>query len=76
MCEIIGWHTPKAGGRFDKFNLVQSGRAMARTEIEMSSAHSPEARDCCERQSAIYHGGLSRGPAAQGNIAMETEKPC
>jgi transposase len=38
------WHTPKAGGKVDKKNLTQFGRAMAQLGIEMIPSYSPEAR--------------------------------
>ena len=38
------WHTPEAGGKVDKANPTQFGRAMARLGVEMVPAYSPEAR--------------------------------
>lgn len=38
------WHIPEAGGKVDKHNLTQFGRAMKRLEIKMIAAYSPEAR--------------------------------
>lgn len=43
------WHTPKAGGKVDKNNLTQFGRAMSQLGIEMIAAYSPEARGRSER---------------------------
>ena len=43
------WHTPKAGGKVDRDNLTQFGRAMAQLGIEMIPAYSPEARGRSER---------------------------
>jgi transposase len=43
------WHTPEAGGKVDKKNLTQFGRAMHQLGIEMIAAYSPEARGRSER---------------------------
>jgi transposase len=43
------WHTPEAGGKVDKVNLTQFGRAMKHLGIEMIPAYSPEARGRSER---------------------------
>jgi hypothetical protein len=46
-----GWafHTPKAGGRVDRAQLTQVGRALARLGIEHILAYSPQARGRSER---------------------------
>ena len=38
------WHTPKAGGKVDKDNPTQVGRALDQLGIEPIAAYSPEAR--------------------------------
>ena len=43
------WNTPEAGGKVDKGNLTQFGRAMRQLGIEMIPAYSPEARGRSER---------------------------
>lgn len=43
------WHTPEAGGKVDKVNLTQFGRAMKQLGIEAIAAYSPEARGRSER---------------------------
>ena len=43
------WHTTKAGGKVDRLNLTQFGRAMTQLGIEMIPAYSPEARGRSER---------------------------
>ena len=43
------WTTPEAGGKVDKVNLTQFGRAMKQLGIEMIPAYSPEARGRSER---------------------------
>ena len=43
------WHTPEAGGKVDKDNPTQVGRALAQLGIELIAAYSPEARGRSER---------------------------
>lgn len=43
------FNTPEAGGKVDKNNLTQVGRAMQQLGIEMIAAYSPEARGRSER---------------------------
>ena len=43
------WHTPDAGGKVDKDNPTQVGRALAQLGIELIPAYSPEARGRSER---------------------------
>ena len=43
------WHTPDAGGKVDKDNPTQVGRALQRLGIELIAAYSPEARGRSER---------------------------
>lgn len=43
------WSTPTVGGKVDKVNLTQFGRAMAQLGIDMIPAYSPEARGRSER---------------------------
>jgi len=43
------WHTLKAGGKVDKVNLSQVGRAMKQSGSEMIAAYSSEALGCSER---------------------------
>ena len=43
------WHTPKAGGKVDKDNPTQVGRALAQLGIELIAAYSPQARGRSER---------------------------
>jgi Helix-turn-helix domain len=43
------WHTAKAGGKVDRVDLTQFGRAMTQLGIEMIPAYSPEARGRSER---------------------------
>ena len=43
------WHTPEAGGKVDKDNPTQVGRALGQLGIELIPAYSPEARGRSER---------------------------
>ena len=43
------WHTPEAGGKVDKGNPTQVGRALRDLGIEMIAAYSPQARGRSER---------------------------
>lgn len=43
------WNTPKTGGKVDRVNLTQFGRAMQQLGIEMIPAYSPQARGRSER---------------------------
>ncbi len=43
------WHTPEAGGKVDRDNPTQVGRALIQLGIELIPAYSPEARGRSER---------------------------
>ena len=43
------WHTPEAGGKVDKDNPTQVGRALIQFDIALIPAYSPEARGRSER---------------------------
>lgn len=60
------WHTPEAGGRVDKRQRTQFGRAMEQLGIEMIPAYSPEARGRSERAFGTHQGRLPRELAAAG----------
>jgi hypothetical protein len=52
------WHTPDAGGKVDKTNPTQFGRAMKELGIGMIAAYSPEARGRSERMFGTWQGRL------------------
>ena len=52
------WHTPVAGGKVDKSNPTQFGRAMSQLGIQMIPAYSPEARGRSERAFKTHQGRL------------------
>jgi transposase len=64
-------HTPEAGGKVDKVNLTQFGRAMKHLGIEMIPAYSPEARGRSERAFATHQGRLPQELAAAGITTLE-----
>lgn len=65
------WHTPEAGGKVDKDNPTQFGRAMKRLGIEMIAAYSPEARGRSERAFGTHQGRLPQELAAAGITDMD-----
>lgn len=52
------WHTAEMGGKVDKSNLTQFGRAMKQLGIEMIAAYSPQARGRSERAFGTHQGRL------------------
>ncbi|MEW6741107.1 MAG: ISNCY family transposase [Nitrospirota bacterium] len=64
------WHTPEAGGKVDKSNLTQFGRAMRQLGIEMIPAYSPEARGRSERAFGTHQGRLVKELAVAGITDM------
>jgi transposase len=60
------WHTAKAGGKVDKHNLTQFGRAMRQLGIEMIPAYSPEARGRSERAFGTLQARLPKELADAG----------
>ena len=65
------WTTPEAGGRVDKQNLTQFGRAMHQLGIEMIPAYSPEARGRSERAFRTHQERLTKELAALGISTMQ-----
>lgn len=65
------WHTPEAGGKVDKVNLTQFGRAMKHLGIEMIPAYSPEARGRCERMFSTHQERLPKELALLGITDMD-----
>src|SRR5699024_10787192 len=52
------WHTPSAGGKVDKSQLTQFGRAIAELGIQMIPSYSPAARGRSERMFGTLQGRL------------------
>jgi transposase len=65
------WHTPEAGGKVDKKNHTQFGRAMKQLGIEMIPSYSPEARGRIERAFRTHQGRLPKELALHGVTEME-----
>ena len=64
------WHTPEAGGKVDKANPTQFGRAMKQLGIDMIAAYSPEARGRSERAFGTHQGRLPQELALAGITNM------
>jgi hypothetical protein len=65
------WNTPEAGGKVDKENLTQFGRAMRQLGIEMIPAYSPEARGRSERVFRTHQERLVKELAMAGITEMK-----
>ncbi|MGV8050808.1 MAG: ISNCY family transposase [Anaerolineaceae bacterium] len=65
------WLTPEAGGKVDKVNLTQFGRAMKQLCIQMIPAYSPEARGRCERMFGTHQERLPKELALAGITEMQ-----
>ena len=64
------FHTPEAGGKVDKTNLTQVGRALKQLGIEHIAAYSPEARGRSERAFRTHQGRLPQELAKAGITDM------
>ena len=65
------WNTPKAGGKVDKTNPTQFGRAMKQLGIEMIAAYSPEARGRSERAFRTHQGRLPKELSLAGITGID-----
>jgi transposase len=65
------WYTPEVGGKVDRNNLTQFGRAMAHLGICTIAAYSPEARGRSERAFETHQGRLPKELALMGITTME-----
>ncbi len=64
------WNTPKAGGRVDKENPTQFGRAMGELGVVMIPGYSPEARGRSERMFKTLQGRLPVELCERGIVEM------
>ena len=64
------WNTPEVGGKVDKNNPTQFGRAMRQLGIEMIAAYSPQARGRSERMFRTHQDRLPKELAAAGITEM------
>ena len=65
------FHTPEAGGKVDKSNPTQVGRALAQLGIEHIPAYSPQARGRSERAFATLQDRLVKELKLAGISTME-----
>ncbi len=65
------WTTPEAGGKVDKVNLTQFGRALKQLGIEQIAAYSPEARGRSERMFRTHQERLVKELALEGITTMD-----
>jgi transposase len=65
------WFTPEAGGKVDKRQLTQFGRAIRQLGIDMIPAYSPEARGRSERMFGTHQDRLPKELALAGITDME-----
>ena len=65
------WHTPSAGGKVDRDNPTQVGRALAQLGIELIPAYSPEARGRSERMFGTLQKRLPQELRLAGLTGME-----
>ncbi len=64
------FHTPEAGGKVDKLNLTEVGRALRQLGIEHIAAYSPQARGRSERAFQTHQGRLPQELARAGITDM------
>ncbi len=65
------WHTPAAGGKVDKDNPTQVGRALNQLGIELIAAYSPEARGRSERAFRTLQDRLPKELRLAGITTMD-----
>lgn len=65
------WNTPRAGGKVDKENPTQFGRAMMELGVVMIPGYSPEARGRSERMFKTLQGRLPAELEERGIVEME-----
>lgn len=65
------WHTPEAGGKVDRDNLTQVGRALRQLGAELIPAYSPEARGRSERMFGTLQKRLPQELRVRGITAIE-----
>jgi hypothetical protein len=64
--------TPQAGGKVDKVNLTEVGRALKQLGIDHIAAYSPEARGRSERAFQTHQGRLPQELARAGITDMDS----
>lgn len=66
------FHTPEAGGKVDRANLTQVGRALDHLGVEHIAAYSPQARGRSERVFQTLQDRLTKELALAGITTVET----
>ncbi len=66
------FHTPEAGGKVDKLNVTEVGRALRQLGIQHIAAYSPEARGRSERAFQTHQGRLPQELARAGIADMDS----
>lgn len=66
------FHTPQEGGKVDKSNPTQVGRALAQLGIEHIAAYSPEARGRSERAFGTHQDRLPKELVRAGIMDMQS----
>jgi transposase len=66
------FYTPEAGGKVDKRQLTQVGRALQRLGVEHIAAYSPQARGRSERVFGTLQDRMLKELALAGNCDVET----
>jgi transposase InsO family protein len=64
------WYTAQAGGKVDRSQLTQFGRAMRQLNIQMIPAYSPQARGRSERMFSTHQSRLPKELALAGITDM------
>ena len=64
------WHTAQAGGKVDRSQLTQFGRAMRQLNIQMIPAYSPQARGRSERMFSTHQSRIPKELALAGITDM------
>lgn len=65
------WFTPEAGGKVDKYNLTQVGRALKQIGIQLIASYSPEARGRSERMFGTLQNRLPKELELHGIVTLE-----
>jgi transposase len=65
------WITPEAGGKVDKHNLTQVGRALKQLGIQHIAAYSPQARGRSERMFGTLQNRLPKELTLEGITTLE-----
>jgi transposase len=65
------WLTPKVGGKVDRHQLTQVGRALRELGVQMIPAYSPQARGRSERNFGTWQGRLPQELRLAGITTLE-----